>query len=65
MERVMRNGSLEIDIPSAQESAEYCKEQLLKLNPEYKRFDNPHVYKVGISRELKSLRDQLIETNSN
>jgi nicotinate phosphoribosyltransferase len=65
MERVMRNGKLEIDIPSTQESAEYCKEQLLKLNPEYKRFDNPHVYKVGISRELKSLRDQLIETNSN
>ncbi|MEQ9092098.1 MAG: nicotinate phosphoribosyltransferase [Balneola sp.] len=65
MERVMRNGKLEIDIPSAHESAEYCKEQLLKLNPEYKRFDNPHVYKVGISHELKSLRDQLIETNSN
>ncbi|MEP2446288.1 MAG: nicotinate phosphoribosyltransferase [Balneola sp.] len=65
MERVMRNGNLEIDIPSAQESAEYCKQQLQKLNPEYKRFDNPHVYKVGINRELKSLRDQLIETNSN
>ena len=65
MERVMRNGKLEIDIPSAQESAEYCKKQLLRLNPEYKRFDNPHVYKVGISQELKNLRDQLIKTNSN
>ncbi|OAN62145.1 nicotinate phosphoribosyltransferase [Balneola sp. EhC07] len=65
MERVMQKGKIEIDIPSAKESTEYCKQQLQKLNPEYKRFDNPHVYKVGISRELKSLRDQLIETNSN
>ncbi|XWN38036.1 MAG: nicotinate phosphoribosyltransferase [Balneola sp.] len=65
LEPVMLKGNLKTDIPTAQESAEYCKEQLLKLNPEYKRFDNPHVYKVGITRELKTLRDQLIQTNSN
>lgn len=65
MKPVMQNGKLEIDIPTAHESAEYCKAQLRRLNPEYKRFDNPHVFKVGISRKLKLLRNQLIETNSN
>ena len=28
---------------------------------EYKRFDNPHIYKVGISTRLKQERDRLID----
>ena len=65
LQPVMLNGKLTVSIPSAHESAEYCREQLKKLNPEYKRFDNPHVYKVGISKELKEVRDQIIQSNSN
>jgi nicotinate phosphoribosyltransferase len=30
------------------------------LPAEYKRFENPHVYKVGISSRLKVLRDSLV-----
>jgi nicotinate phosphoribosyltransferase len=45
LQPVMLDGKLTSTIPNAHESAEYCREQLKKLNPEYKRFDNPHVYK--------------------
>ena len=64
LSKVVENGKIIIKIPSAAESQLYYKQQIQKLNPEYKRFDNPHVYKVGISAELKSLRDQIIQTNS-
>ena len=62
---VMTNGVVQIEIPTVQQSADYCKTQLEKLSPEYKRFDNPHVYKVGISPKLKSLRDKIIQSKSN
>ncbi|HBZ38394.1 MAG TPA: nicotinate phosphoribosyltransferase [Balneola sp.] len=65
LQAVMIDGKLTSTIPNAHESAEYCREQLKKLNPEYKRFDNPHVYKVGISKELKEVRDRIIQSNSN
>ena len=65
LQAVMIEGKLTSTIPNAHESAEYCREQLKKLNPEYKRFDNPHVYKVGISKELKEVRDRIIQSNSN
>jgi len=48
---------------STAEIAEFCQEQLKKLPGEFKRFDNPHVYKVGLSRKLKDLRDKLVHQN--
>ncbi|WP_299776538.1 nicotinate phosphoribosyltransferase [uncultured Formosa sp.] len=44
---------------STSELVEIAKENLSKLPIEHKRFDNPHVYKVGLSPELEALRDQL------
>ncbi len=64
LQLVVRKGEIIIEIPTAKESALYAKEQLKKLNPEHKRFDNPHVYKVGISTNLKALRDSLINSNT-
>lgn len=58
---VVKNGEINIEIPTVEESAEYAKKRIKKLNQEHKRFDNPHVYKVGISNKLQSLRDQLIK----
>lgn len=46
-------------LASVQECAAYAKEQLGKLNPEHKRFENPHIYIVGISEKLMNLRDRL------
>lgn len=59
LEMVMNNGETVIDIPTSKESAAYAKKRLLKLSPEHKRFDNPHIYKVGISGKLMTLRDNL------
>lgn len=41
--------------------AAYSRERLGLLPDEYKRFRNPHGYKVGLSRSLQSERDRLIE----
>jgi nicotinate phosphoribosyltransferase len=30
------------------------------LPDEYKRFENPHVYKVGLSTKLNEIRNELI-----
>lgn len=57
---VVRDGNLCIDLPDVMDIAEYSKKRLSKLNPEHKRFDNPHIYKVGISGELMNLRDHLL-----
>lgn len=56
---VMKNGSVCIDLPEPKESANFAKENLKNLNPEHKRFDNPHIYKVGISEKLMHTRDNL------
>lgn len=56
---VMKNGELQIVPSSPSESARYAQKRLKKLNPEHKRFENPHIYKVGISEKLLSLRNAL------
>lgn len=56
---VMKNGKLQIVPSSPSESARYVQERLKQLNPEHKRFENPHIYKVGISEKLLDLRNRL------
>ncbi len=43
--------------------SEYRRERMRKLSPEMKRFENPHVYKVGVSRKLFDLRRNLIKSH--
>lgn len=64
LSKVVEKGVLTQDITTVKESAQYCKQQLQKLNPEYKRFDNPHVFKVGVSTKIKALRNQIIQSHS-
>lgn len=61
-QEVLKDGKLTIDIPTPQQSAAYAKSRLEKLNPEHKRFENPHIYKVGISKKLMDLRDRLTQS---
>lgn len=56
---VMENGEIKSDILSINELREKVNENLLSLPPEYKRFVNPHLYKVGLSRKLINLRDEI------
>ena len=43
----------------------FSEQRLTQLPPEYKRFFNPHLYKVGISQELRDERDRLIAEHKN
>lgn len=60
LEQVIKNGEQIVDLPDVKEIAEYKRERFAKLDPEYKRFDNPHIYKVGISSRLMETRDHLL-----
>lgn len=57
---VMRSGRLAADLPSLSGIVRYCRQRLAQLPDEYKRFENPHIYKVGISGPLRDKRDRLI-----
>lgn len=61
LHNVVSKGKITINTPSVQESAKYAKMRLSKLNGEHKRFDNPHVYKVGLSKRLRELKIELIQ----
>ena len=55
---VMEDGEIKIPIEPVQKIAEYAKQRMKQLDDSHKRFENPHVYKVGISRDLMELRDK-------
>ncbi|MDZ7773943.1 MAG: nicotinate phosphoribosyltransferase [Balneolaceae bacterium] len=59
MQPVMEGGRQTAGDATAQESADYASRRLEKLMPEHKRFENPHIYKVGIGGSLMDLRDEL------
>lgn len=59
--RVMESGERTGSLIPLEEIARFSRSQLQKLPDEYKRFDNPHIYKVGLSEALHTLRNQLIQ----
>ncbi len=60
-EKVMEKGQALQKMQHPDESYAYLKTRLEKLPDEYKRFENPHIYKVGLSTRLNDLRDDLIQ----
>ena len=50
---------------SLEDIIENRKQRFNLLPEEYKRFENPHLYKVGISKELLNLKNKLKEEFSN
>ncbi len=59
--KVMDKGDIKIDNKSVKEISEYVSERLNLLPDEHKRFENPHIYKVGISEKLFELRNKLMQ----
>jgi len=57
----IENGKKTDEPGTVQDSATYCRQAISELQPEYKRFENPHIYKVGVSRKLLDLRSELID----
>lgn len=60
LEKVMENGKKIVPSRSVSEIAEYSQSRLAQLPNEYKRFQNPHIYKIGLSLKLKQDRDKLV-----
>ncbi len=58
---VMVNGRANDTSPSLSQISEFSRERMEKLPQEFKRFFNPHIYKIGLSKQLKEERDRLIE----
>lgn len=48
-------------LPTPLECAQYAKTRLAMLPEEHKRFDNPHIYKLGVSKALLDLRSSLYQ----
>ena len=46
---------------SVKDIANYKNERFEKLNNEHKRFVNPHIYRVGLSKKLWVLKDKMIK----
>ncbi|MDT0642068.1 nicotinate phosphoribosyltransferase [Zunongwangia sp. F363] len=61
LEKVMDNGKSLLNKRTLKEIAEYSLSRVAELPIEYKRFNNPHIYKVGLSARLKEERDKLIK----
>jgi nicotinate phosphoribosyltransferase len=59
LQKIMSKGKRSGAKSSLQETVAYVQERSGLLPTEYKRFENPHIYKVGISKKLMNLRDDL------
>ncbi|MGE5428927.1 MAG: nicotinate phosphoribosyltransferase [Methylococcaceae bacterium] len=60
LEKVMENGVRLKEKQTLTQIAHYSRERLKKLPEEYKRFNYPHIYKIGLSTKLINERDRLI-----
>lgn len=60
LKQVMEDGHRSGRKRNIQEIAEYNRERLSNLPAEYKRFNYPHIYKVGLSASLRNERDMLV-----
>lgn len=60
LKMVMKDGDRLFTKKTLGEIQKYSKNRLAEFSVEYKRFDNPHIYKIGLSKNLMELRNQLI-----
>jgi nicotinate phosphoribosyltransferase len=61
LRKVMEKGRIITDRKKPSEIAEYVNARLRQLPEEHKHFENPHIYKVGISKKLMDLRSGIID----
>ena len=59
--KIVDKGKLVYDFPSLREIRDFSLKRFNQLPPEFKRFVNPHIYRVGLSDKLYTLRHSLIE----
>jgi putative nicotinate phosphoribosyltransferase len=59
LQKVMEDGQPLYPAPTLAEIKDYAAKRLKLLPGEYKRFENPHMYKTGLSASLLKLRDEM------
>ncbi|WP_374763875.1 nicotinate phosphoribosyltransferase [Yunchengibacter salinarum] len=59
LHKVMTDGKVTIPLPDVMTLQARAADRLARLDDAYKRFDNPHLYRVGLSPRLKQARDDL------
>lgn len=60
LRKVMDKGRITIEKKKPEEIAAFVQARLRRLPEEHKRFENPHVYKVGITKRVMDLRSLLV-----
>ena len=60
LQPVFRSGKKVYESPSIQKIKSYASEQLSKLDKSVQRFENPHIYPVGLEESLHKLKTDLI-----
>lgn len=58
--RIFDSGKCVYDLPSLNARRDYCAKELDTLWDEYKRFDNPHEYKVDLSLAVWDMKHDLL-----
>lgn len=58
---VMSGGKIVGELHSIYQARDYSQQRLARLAPEYLRFKNPHIYKVGLSQKLHELRQNTLK----
>lgn len=59
---VVKDGERVYDFPSLKEIASYARRETDTFWDEYKRLDQPHIYKVDLSDGLYALKTEMLET---
>jgi nicotinate phosphoribosyltransferase len=63
MVKVIEKGKCIYEKPSLKEIMSYAKESMAEFSEEYKRIDNPHIFKVDLSKNLFDLKRKLLTVN--
>ena len=61
LKQIFKNGELIYKLPDIEEIRKYCASEVESLWDEFKRFDNPHIYKVDLSKDLWELKNNLLK----
>ena len=60
LETIIDGGEVVSALHDVDQAREYARHRLQYLPDEHQRFDNPHIYKVGLSQKLHELRHQTL-----
>jgi nicotinate phosphoribosyltransferase len=58
---IFRNGRQVYESPTLEETRAHAAREIESLEPEYKRFSNPHIYKVSLSEKVYQTKKALLK----